>query len=346
MGKVVLHDITKYYGKIAACKAISITINNGEFFTFLGPSGCGKTTLLRLIAGFIQPDTGSISIDNIDITNLPPERRRVGMVFQNYALFPFMSVVENIEYGLRIQKKSAADIQKKTAYYLEMVGLAGFEKRQISELSGGEQQRVALARTLAVEPRVVLLDEPLSNLDARLRSSMRDEIKRLQKQLGITTIFVTHDQTEALAMSDRVAVFEKGKCIQTGTPEQVYTTPSTSFVAQFIGTINLFSVQQYNQSCHLENTIDLHSWPEGTWSFASIRPQHVILGENAKKCDYRLKGIIEEKSYDGLTTEFKVRTGHFLVRSLRLNTKHQSQPSLGETVEIGFSHADIHFLTK
>jgi iron(III) transport system ATP-binding protein len=253
VGVVVLENVGKSYGEQPACTEINLDIQEGEFFTFLGPSGCGKTTILRLIAGFITPEKGSIFLGGKDITSLEPEKRDVGMVFQNYALFPFMTVRENIEYGLKIQKRPAGEIRKKTDHYLGMVGLEGYDHRQISELSGGEQQRVAFARSLAIEPQVLLLDEPLSNLDARLRDSMRAELSGLQKELGITTIFVTHDQTEALTMSDRLAVFSQGRCIQIGTPEQIYQQPANAFVAGFIGETNLFSLQPEGGQYFLEN---------------------------------------------------------------------------------------------
>lgn len=220
MGTVTLTNIEKNYGQTRACADISLDIRQGEFFTLLGPSGCGKTTLLRIVAGLIAPDGGSILIGKQDVTDTPTEKRAVGMVFQNYALFPFMTVYENVEYSLKISRLSKAACRERVEKYLEMVQLSGYEKRQISELSGGEQQRVALARSLAMEPKVLLLDEPLSNLDARLRASMRIEIAKIIRNLGITTLFVTHDQTEALSMSDRIAVFNKGKCLQVGTPKR------------------------------------------------------------------------------------------------------------------------------
>ncbi len=211
MGSIKLENIKKTYGQTLACTDINLTINEGEFFTFLGPSGCGKTTLLRLIAGFIQPDQGEISIGSQVVTTFPTEKRSVGMVFQNYALFPYLTVYENVEYSLKIQKMNRTKSNERVKKYLDMVELGNYGDRNISELSGGEQQRVALARSLAMEPKVLLLDEPLSNLDARLRSSMRIEISKIIRDLGITTLFVTHDQTEALTMSDRIAVFEKRK---------------------------------------------------------------------------------------------------------------------------------------
>lgn len=348
MGEVDLKNISKRFGDSHACKAINLDIREGEFFTFLGPSGCGKTTLLRLIAGFIQPEEGSIHIGGINVTTLPPEKRRVGMVFQNYALFPFMTVGENIEYGLRIQTKNKSEIQKKSRYYLEMVGLGGFETRAVSELSGGEQQRVAFARSLAVEPRVLLLDEPLSNLDAKLRDSMRDELKRLQKQLGITTIFVTHDQSEALSISDRIAVFNKGQCLQAGRPEQIYSSPGSSFVAQFIGETNLFPLHYANGSHCLPDATPVQSSPSHDYRYISIRPQYVKIAADAEDSDFIFQGSIIEKHYDGVTTKFTIRTNEKLTfHSVRLNSTNGAEKlNIGDNIKMGFCTSDIHFLQQ
>ncbi len=228
-------DLTKRFGKVVALDKVSLHIRQGEFFTLLGPSGCGKTTFLRTIAGFELADEGRIFFDDEDVTLVPPHKRDTGMVFQNYALWPHMTVYENIAYGLKVRKVPKDEIDKKVKWALKLVHLEGFENRRPHQLSGGQQQRVALARALVIQPRVLLLDEPLSNLDAKLRVEMRSEIRRLQSELGITTLYVTHDQEEALAISDRIAVMNHGRVMQVGTPEEIYLRPANEFVADFIG---------------------------------------------------------------------------------------------------------------
>lgn len=347
MNHLVIQNITKHFAGVPACKNINLSIQEGEFFTFLGPSGCGKTTLLRIIAGFLKPESGSILLGNRDMTALPPEKRQVGMVFQNYALFPFMSVQENIEYGLRIQKRSASEIRKKTGASLEMVGLEGFENRSIAELSGGEQQRVAIARSLVTEPKVLLLDEPLSNLDAKLRDSMRDELKRLQRHLGITTIFVTHDQKEALSISDTIAIFNAGSCIQTGTPEEIYWHPGSVFAAQFIGITNLFSIHQSSTGPCFPDTTPLKTLPPSTsFHSVSIRPQLITLAKKAPLCDYLFQGRIREKQFTGLTTEYTVSTAQDMTfHVLHLHRQNMAEDlHLGDQVHLGFSDSDLLFL--
>lgn len=347
MGDVILQDVEKRYGDTTACANINLKIEEGELFTFLGPSGCGKTTLLRLIAGFIQPDKGSISIGERDITYLDPEKRKVGMVFQNYALFPFMTVGENIEYGLKIQKKSTAEIRQKREHYLDMVGMAGYKKRNISQLSGGEQQRVALARSLAVEPQVLLLDEPLSNLDARLRDNMRKELKRLQRRLGITTLFVTHDQSEALTMSDKIAVFKNGACIQSGTPEEIYQSPKDSFVAEFVGETNLFPVRFVDGAYLLADNRRVVAPENTSGTYISVRPQHLTISSQTLEQDNCLEGLVEEHQYNGLTSEYTVRVGDLLFRAVKLNNERLKVPyTLGSRVYIGFSRSNVQVLTQ
>ncbi len=235
MVRIKTVNIVKRFGKFVALRGISLEIRDGEFFTILGPSGCGKTTFLRSIAGFELVDEGKIFFDDEDVTYLPPHKRNTGMVFQNYALWPHMTVYDNIAYGLKVRKVPKEEIDRRVKEVLKMVHLEGMEKRTPHQLSGGQQQRVALARALVINPRVLLLDEPLSNLDAKLRLEMRAELKRLQKQLGITAIYVTHDQEEAMSISDRLAVMDIGVVKQVGTPEDIYNRPSDPFVANFIG---------------------------------------------------------------------------------------------------------------
>lgn len=231
--------VSAAYGRSLVLREVSLTIEPGEFFALLGPSGSGKSTLLRLLAGFLQPQSGTIRVGGEDVTRVPPWRRDIGMVFQNYALWPHMTVAQNVAFGLEERRLPRAEIERRVAAALERVGLADFGARRPGELSGGQQQRVALARTIAVEPKVLLLDEPLSNLDAKLRVHMRGELLALQRSLGITTLFVTHDQEEALSISDRVAVLDQGVIQQVGTPQQLYDAPANRFIATFVGTINL-----------------------------------------------------------------------------------------------------------
>ncbi len=238
MVRVKLVNVTKRFGDVIAVNNVSFEVKEGELFTLLGPSGCGKTTTLRLIAGFYKPDSGEIYFNDELVNNIPPYKRNTGMVFQNYALWPHMRVFDNVSYGLKLRNWPPRKIIKRVKEMLKLVGLAGKEKRYPSELSGGEQQRVALARALVIEPRVLLLDEPLSNLDAKLRVKMRSEIRKIQKKLGITTIYVTHDQEEALSISDRIAVMNKGKILQIGDPVDIYEKPKDIFVNDFIGTTN------------------------------------------------------------------------------------------------------------
>ncbi|MCF6410071.1 ABC transporter ATP-binding protein [Pseudalkalibacillus salsuginis] len=250
MSAVNLSNITKKFGNVTAVKELDLKIEEGEFFTFLGPSGCGKTTTLRMIAGFYYPTAGKVKFNDRDMTTVPPEKRNTGMVFQNYALFPHMTVAENVAFGLKVRKLERSKVKEKVKEVLGKVRLEKFIDRQVSQLSGGQQQRVALARALAIEPDILLLDEPLSNLDARLRDEMRTEILRLQRDYGITTIYVTHDQVEALSMSDRIAVFNEGRCQQIGTPTEIYNDPVNDFVAEFIGETNLYNVAYENNRLH------------------------------------------------------------------------------------------------
>jgi spermidine/putrescine transport system ATP-binding protein len=236
---VELRNVTKRFGSFVAVQDVNLEIRAGEFLTLLGPSGCGKTTILRMISGFEMPTEGTVSLDGIEVTHLPPYRRSVNQVFQSYALFPHLTVEENIAFGLKMKKTLKEQISERTKRGIDLVSLGGFEKRRPSELSGGQKQRVALARAIVCEPKVLLLDEPLSALDAKLRRQMQIELKRLQVKLGITFIFVTHDQEEALTMSDRIAVINKGRVEQLGPVHEIYHQPRTTFVANFIGQANI-----------------------------------------------------------------------------------------------------------
>lgn len=247
MADITLKNVVKQYGDVTIIDQLSLQVAHGEFFTLLGPSGCGKTTLLRMIAGFIIPDAGQVFIGDEDVTHLPAHKRETGMVFQDYALFPDKTVFDNVAYGLRVRNFSNQKIDEKVDRILQRVELAHLKKRYPGELSGGQRQRVALARALVIEPRILLMDEPLSNLDAKLRIQMRDVIRELQQEAKITTIFVTHDQEEALSMSDRIALLRSGRIDQLDTPEGLYSRPLTAYAADFIGGANLIHVEQFAQ---------------------------------------------------------------------------------------------------
>lgn len=313
MGKVTLKNISHKFDKENVLNNINLEIQDGELFTLLGPSGCGKTTLLRIIAGFIKPSVGEVYLSDENITNVSPEKRDIGIVFQNYALFSHMSVYENITYGLKIKKLSKRQIVDTANNYLELVGLYDYKDRKIDELSGGQQQRVALARSLAVEPKVLLLDEPLSNLDAALRDKMRDEIHRLQKTLKITTVFITHDQREALSISDRIAVFNFGECIQIGTPTDIYNNPQGSFVANFVGETNAININNKN---------------------TYLRPELIKL-HNINSSSNPLKGIIIQKSFNGSTIDYIVETKDFEYKVKELNDSKTIR-KIGDEVYLEF----------
>ncbi len=241
--RIHLKDAVKRFGTLEAVSRVSLDIEDGELFTLLGPSGCGKTTILRLIGGFHRPDRGEIYFGEKEVSAIPPYQRNIGMVFQNYALWPHMTIFENVAYGLKLKKAPKSDISTRVGRIFSMVNLTGLEKRYPGQLSGGQQQRVALARALVLNPDVLLLDEPLSNLDAKIRQQVRAEIRKLQKELGITSVYVTHDQEEALTISDRIAVLDHGKVRQIGAPRDLYERPQNSFVADFIGVNNLIAAK-------------------------------------------------------------------------------------------------------
>ena len=271
MAAIELTGISKRFdhtvkGEVYAVRDVSLTVAEGELLTLLGPSGCGKSTTLRMIAGFEEPDEGRISIGGTDVTHVLPNKRGIGFVFQNYALFPHLTIFENVAYGLRVQGKAEAEIARAVSEVLALVGLANYERQQPHQLSGGEQQRVALARAVVFRPRVLLFDEPLSNLDAKLRVEMREEIRSLQKRIGITTVYVTHDQEEAMAISDRIAVMDRGQAVQQGTAHDLYYRPVSEFVARFIGRANLvdgkvLSAGEVEIDRSEEHTSELHHIP-------------------------------------------------------------------------------------
>ncbi len=288
MAHVELRELRRTFGPVIALHGIDIALESGEFLSLLGPSGCGKTTALRLIAGFDRPDSGRILVDGKDMTRVPPSRRDMGMVFQAYSLFPNMSAEQNVEFGLRIRGLGRPERAAKVAELLELVGLGHAGKRYPHQLSGGMQQRVALARALAIEPRVLLLDEPLSALDAKVRVQLREEIRRIQLELGITTIYVTHDQEEALSISDRVAVLSQGRIEQIGTPVEIYGAPETPFVAEFIGTMNRLeatvtdpSTGEVDYGGTLLRVDVVRGRPAGEHVLVLVRPETIELEQGA-----------------------------------------------------------------
>ena len=303
---VTISHVSFGYGTTGVLDDVSLEVMGGEFFAFLGPSGSGKTTLLRLIAGFGRPSSGTILIDGRDITGLPPWSRNVGMVFQNYALWPHMTVAKNVAFGLERRRMPRKEIDERVHAVLELVGLAAFAGRRPSQLSGGQQQRVALARTLVIEPQVLLLDEPLSNLDAKLRVEMRSELKILQSKLGITTIYVTHDQEEANAVADRLAVLERGRIQQIGTPLDLYDHPANRFVAGFLGTANLIDGKVEGTTFIADGfRIESVAAAPGP-AAASIRPQDITL---AASNIGGVPAVVEHLEFLGGLTRYLVRAG-------------------------------------
>lgn len=317
-----IENVSAAYGALRVLDNINIDIKPGEFFALLGPSGCGKTTLLRLIAGFAENDTGRVVVGGKDISNLPPWKRDVGMVFQSYALWPHMSVASNVAFGLEERKISRDNVRRRVAAALDFVGLGALADRRPSQLSGGQQQRVALARTIAIEPKVLLLDEPLSNLDAKLRIQVRRELRLLQKRLGLTTIIVTHDQEEANTISDRVAVMNGGKIQQVGTPTELYERPDNLFVAQFLGTANVLEGRvttangrrmfEIGEGIALPIPSDADV-PEGARMV--FRPQHASLsiGPSGAADEAVISGVVSDREFLGSIVRYGVKVGAFEV---------------------------------
>ncbi len=319
MSYVELVDLSKRYGDTLALARTSLSVREGELFALLGPSGCGKTTTLRIVAGFVRPDSGDVFIAGNNVTGMPPERRGIGIVFQNYAIFPHMHVFDNIAFGLRMRKFAADDIKRRVNVALEQVDLLGYEARYQRELSGGEQQRVALARVLVTEPSILLLDEPLSALDKKLREEMKYWIKELQHKLGITTIYVTHDQGEALTMSDRIAVMNKGEVVQIGTPRDIYEHPVNRFVTTFIGEstiLNAHVAAVNGATCRLTIGAFEAAAPHldgvsvGDDVALVLRPESVLLGSEAESAGTNvLRGTVQDHTYQGSFIRYRLDLG-------------------------------------
>jgi putative spermidine/putrescine transport system ATP-binding protein len=321
-GRLEVRGLRKRYGAQTVVDGVDLDVAAGSFVALLGPSGCGKTTLLRCIAGLVAADAGAIRIDDRDMVGLPPWRRSLGMVFQSYALFPHMSVAANVGFGLRMQGVSRGDAAERIARALQMVRMEGFDGRRPAQLSGGQQQRVALARALVTAPPVLLLDEPLSALDAKLRLAMRSELRELQRGLGITTLFVTHDQDEAMAVADQVAVMDHGRIVQIAGPETVYRRPATPFVAEFIGRIN-----------RLDGLAD---------GLAMVRPEHVRLCPPGDSLDgdMGVEGRIVDIVFAGDRLEIHVEAGDRRILCMRSATAGPP-PAIGSAVRAAWSRSDM-----
>ena len=325
-----LQNISRNFGSTRAVASVSLEVERGEFFGLLGPSGCGKTTTLRMIAGLEKPDAGSIHFEGKEITNLPPERRGFGMVFQNYALFPHLNVFENVAFGLRARHAAKEQMHERVRSALELVQLPGYEKRAIDELSGGQQQRVAIARAIAIEPALLLFDEPLSNLDVSLREETRGELRELVTRLGLTAVYVTHDQEEAFALCDRISVMVGGKLMQTGKPRELYEQPGDITVARFLGRNNLiravrlsssktsdgeFKTLDGDHTLHMPVTKDELA-PMNKPVVLAIRPEHVQLSTNNESAENSLRGTVREIVFAGATSTIRVDANGLLLEAL------------------------------
>ncbi|KRT64288.1 MAG: spermidine/putrescine ABC transporter ATPase [Chloroflexi bacterium CSP1-4] len=344
MGFLELSHVKKRFGAFVAVEDFELITERGEFVSLLGPSGCGKTTTLRMIAGFEYPDSGSIKVDGKEITNLPPNKRNVGMVFQAYALFPNMTVASNVGFGMRVKKQSKDAITKRVGELLEMIHMPEKADRYPYQLSGGQQQRVALARALAVEPQVLLLDEPLSALDAKIRVALRNEIRAIQRQLGITTVYVTHDQEEALSLSDRVVVMSDGRIEQIGSPSEIYNFPATSFVASFVGTLNLLAARVVDPSAgrlavegqEIRAAKPISGARSGEIVSVALRPESISLEEGPEGTN-RLRGPVVDVSFLGSIVRLRIRLGDGPTVSLdTFNDPNLTLPPIGEAVTVSF----------
>jgi iron(III) transport system ATP-binding protein len=339
-------------GDIAAVRDVSLDVAPGELMTLLGPSGCGKTTTLRMIAGFQEPSAGEIFIGDRDVTGTEANERNIGFVFQNYALFPHLSVFENVAYGLKVQRRARAEIHRAVTDVLALVGLAAYERQMPHQLSGGEQQRVALARAIVIKPRVLLFDEPLSNLDAKLRTQMRGEIRDLQRRLGITAVYVTHDQEEAMAISDRIAVMNKGVIEQIGTAEDLYRRPASVFVARFIGRSNLIpAVVTAIGAGRADLTIagEPHAiehsgaiFGPGQSVLANVRPEAIAIGARGNG----LAGTVVTRTYLGEKIEYEVEVAGQRLQIVRFNPPPSERFAPGDAIGVRFPREGVHLLMQ
>lgn len=353
---LVLKSLVKVFGAgekaFTAVDNVNIDVKEGELVTLLGPSGCGKTTTLRMVAGFELPTSGRILIDGDEVSLTPPNRRPTTMVFQNYALFPHLTVFENIAFGLKIRRDSTQDVRKKTEKIMRLVGLEEFEERSPAQLSGGQQQRVSLARSLVMEPKVLLLDEPLSNLDAKLRVSTRLEIRKIQQRVGITSVYVTHDQEEAMTLSDRVVIMHQGKIMQTGPPQEIYAYPASRFVADFIGKANFLDGRVVGKASDNELVLEIigkiftvtpqkDTFSEGDRVLLVLRPESIKL--EPRRPD-TLIGIIQEAVYLGSQMVYMVEMEKNTLTVEIANPQEHMIFKTGEEVSINFQDKSLHIL--
>jgi putative spermidine/putrescine transport system ATP-binding protein len=344
MSFLTINHLEKSFGPNRVVKDFNLAIEKGEFISLLGPSGCGKTTVLRMVAGFEEPTSGNITIDGEDVVGQRPNQRNIGMMFQAYALFPNLTVAQNVGFGLRVAGTSRGAISERVTEMLGLIGLSDLGSRYPFQLSGGQQQRVALARALAVQPRVLLLDEPLSALDAKIRVSLREEMRAIQQRLGITTIFVTHDQEEALSISDRVVVMHKGIADQIGTPFEIYNRPATRFVAGFVGTLNILEAE----------VVDAHSGrvriagtdvtlgrplPAGKISLV-VRPEMISLGDHPGR-ENRFEGVIADVHFLGSVIRLRAHVGKDTIAFDTFNTAEAPPPKPGDKVQLSLAARDL-----
>lgn len=353
MTHLELTHIHKSFGNFVAVEDFNLTVQQGEFVSFLGPSGCGKTTTLRMVAGFELPTSGTITINGKDLTNVQPNKRNVGMVFQSYALFPNMTVAQNVGYGLKIAKKEKTFIDHRVAEMLSLIQMEKFANRYPYQLSGGQQQRVALARALAISPEVLLLDEPLSALDAKIRISLRTEIRSIQQQLGITTIYVTHDQEEALSLSDRIVVMSQGRMEQVGTPFEIYNFPQTQFAANFVGSLNTAKAEVSDSAKGLVTVdgvqfitaTDIKSRKKGDAIRISVRPERFSFASEIKK-DNVLDCTIENITFLGSVVRIQVKIGNSKFNMDTFNNPFLELPKIGSKQQVTCSKEAVLVLDE
>ena len=349
---ITLENLSKYYGTVGANRDVNLDISPGEFLTLLGPSGSGKTTALMMIAGFVIPTSGDIRVNGQSIVQVPVHKRNIGMVFQNYALFPHLNVARNVSFPLEMRNTPKAEIEKRVDAALDLVRLGGFRDRRPKQLSGGQQQRVALARALIFEPTVLLLDEPLGALDAKLREEMKIEIKQLHQKIGATILFVTHDQEEALTLSDRIAVFNDGEIVQLGTPDQLYHQPANRFVADFIGETNLLSgkvISVADRQCRatlsdgLEIIGDLREGmkPPTDWATYTLRLEKITVGDGAANCTNQMTGTVKEFLFIGDSTKYLIRLAEDLDIKVKLPETGMSRHAVDDEVRVGWNANDM-----
>jgi len=355
---LILENLVKTFasrggvGEVTAVDGVSLTIAQGDLVTLLGPSGCGKTTTLRLIAGFEFPTQGRILLDGRVINDLPPHKRDMSMVFQSYAIFPHLNVFENIAYGLDVQRRPKDEIKRRVARVLELVELTGYENRAPNQLSGGQQQRVALARALVMEPKVLLMDEPLSNLDAKLREQMRTEIRRIQKRLGITSVYVTHDQIEAMTLSDQIVVMNAGKIEQIGTPTEVYRRPQTRFVADFIGRANFVESkvrEQRNGRLRLDVVGTTLTLPTSQERYAAGETVTLVARPEMIEIDppeAQAEGVVRRAAYLGNVIEYDVEVSGQLLVVVVHDPRHTTIHAEGQAVRLRFLEDCLYVLPK